>query len=809
MHIHDNEPYTGERTFSEYSFELSPFQKFALDAVDAGHNVLVCAGTGSGKTLIAEYVIQHKRRGKKVLYTAPIKALSNCLLHEFTNKYTDISFGIMTGDIKFNPDADCIIMTTEILRNLLYNKKITTSCVDLSIEIDVWNDVSAVIFDEVHYIADNSRGKVWEECLVLLPPSIQLVMLSATIERPDKFGQWIENIKQVPVTLSMTHHRVVPLNHYVYFQFSSKFLKVDKLNYHEKYHHQLSPLMNAKNEFDRAFYDTCVRIQKKWKQFMPAKSTLNEVSRLLRRDKLLPCIMFTLSRRKCEEYAQSIACSFHDHVEAQTTLKTFDSLLRQTGHFDTLKVLPEYHILRNLLQKGIAYHHSGLYHLFKEAVEMLLSHKNSEGQYQPLVKLLFATETFAVGVNMPTKCVCYTGLTKFSDGQFRLLESHEYKQMSGRAGRRGIDTEGVAILLPNLYNLPTRVDAERMMNGGNKSIVSKFTPNFQFVLKLLMIGGMDRFLEQTLLREELRTEASILTTRLESLKGAAPPTTLSEDILSTCEEYSKLQSEFVPGTNIRYTQKQKQKNGKKMVKIRKQMGASFQTLYTEYEKIHRERLKQQELEYQLESNGTYIQSKVTQVCDFLQHLKMLDLARPDQSGLSKYGVPLKGVIASQINECNEIYFTEFLVQGLFDGLSPTGIVVLASLFIESKEEVYPSDLDISASLRASINRAFQIQNSILESVDRHRVYLDYVWDLSCASAHPMIDWMQGKSLTHMYETYGYFCGNFVKDCIKINNIVQDIVKMSKALGKLDVMEQASLVESLLIRDDVNVESLYV
>ena len=217
---YDNKDY--DCHFEEFPFDLSDFQKYAIEAIVSKNDILITAHTGSGKTLPAEFAIRHLvGLGKKVIYTAPIKALSNQKFYEMSEKFPDISFGILTGDIKFNPEADVLIMTTEILRNTLLFKKTSndersSSLVQFDMDID--NDLGAVIFDEVHYINDPSRGKVWEETIMLLPPHIQLIMLSATIDNPEKFASWVENKKNNTKTmyLAPTNHRVVPLVHYSY-----------------------------------------------------------------------------------------------------------------------------------------------------------------------------------------------------------------------------------------------------------------------------------------------------------------------------------------------------------------------------------------------------------------------------------------------------------------------------------------------------------------------------------------------------------------------------------------------------------------
>ena len=177
--------------FEKYPYELSTFQKYGVEAVVEGHHVLVTAHTGSGKTLSAEFAIEHLvGKNKKVIYTAPIKALSNQKFYEFTHKYPHISFGILTGDIKTNPEADVLIMTTEILLNTLYNKKSGAGSSLIAFDMDLENELGCVVFDEVHYINDPDRGRVWEECIMMLPRHVQMVMLSATIDTPEKFASW-------------------------------------------------------------------------------------------------------------------------------------------------------------------------------------------------------------------------------------------------------------------------------------------------------------------------------------------------------------------------------------------------------------------------------------------------------------------------------------------------------------------------------------------------------------------------------------------------------------------------------------------
>ena len=268
----ENEEKYGQ--YFDFPYPLSSFQKHAIEGIVEGHHVLVTAHTGSGKTLPAEFAIQHfTKMGKKVIYTSPIKALSNQKYYEFTKKYPDITFGLLTGDIKTNPDADVLIMTTEILMNTLFlsTQTVSEKTVGLSFTMDIETDLGCVIFDEVHYINDKDRGQVWEKTMLMLPLHIQMVMLSATIDNPAGFAEWIEARHQIGsdhgkiVYLASTNHRVVPLTHYGFLTTTeSIFKKVKDKQTQQLIRDQtntLIPLQNAGGIFQESGYRAITKIR--------------------------------------------------------------------------------------------------------------------------------------------------------------------------------------------------------------------------------------------------------------------------------------------------------------------------------------------------------------------------------------------------------------------------------------------------------------------------------------------------------------------------------------------------------------------
>lgn len=294
--------------FETFPFELSDFQKYSIKALVDGQHALITAHTGSGKTLPAEFALEYfHKKGKKCIYTSPIKALSNQKFHEFTKKFPHIDFGILTGDIKYNPNADVLIMTTEILRNTLLHKKVDESNNQiLDFDMDFEKDLACVVFDEIHYINDEDRGKIWEESIMLMPEHVQLLMLSATIDNPEKFASWIESTKNnvKEVFLAVTNHRVVPLEHYCYISIPQGPLKMIK---DKEFRQSLEKIMRApliiKNK-EKKFYDDNYKQIKKYIDYSHKNNmrispafVLNNLLTYLRDNNMLPAICFIFSRK--------------------------------------------------------------------------------------------------------------------------------------------------------------------------------------------------------------------------------------------------------------------------------------------------------------------------------------------------------------------------------------------------------------------------------------------------------------------------------------------------------------------------------
>ncbi|KAJ1434062.1 P-loop containing nucleoside triphosphate hydrolase protein, partial [Ochromonadaceae sp. CCMP2298] len=436
--------------FDQFDFPLSDFQKYAIEAIVKKQHVLITAHTGSGKTLPAEFAIDYLvKKGKKLIYTCPIKALSNQKFYDFSKKFPHITFGLFTGDIKTNPGADVLIMTTEILMNTLFAKgSASDQAPRLQFDMDFENELAAVVFDEIHYINDADRGQVWEKTILMLPSHVQMIMLSATIDNPVRFARWCEQQKgsNKQVYLSSTNHRVVPLTHYSFLAAGESTLKQIKDKQMQQYIrnkcNNIQCIQTKDGEFQEDTYRDLMKTTD-WllsnKVFSKRKSVLNDLTSFLRDNDMLPAIGFVFSRKQVEQCARDITTTLleDDNKQPYTIQRECDQILRRLPNHLEYSQLPEYIELVSFLEKGVGIHHSGMIPILREMVELCIS-KN-------YIKVLFATESFAIGLDCPIKTAIFLSVKKFDGNGERDLHPHEYTQMAGRAGRRGIDNVGYVV----------------------------------------------------------------------------------------------------------------------------------------------------------------------------------------------------------------------------------------------------------------------------------------------------------------------------------------------------------------------------
>lgn len=432
------------------TIRLDKFQEDAIAAVEADQSVLVSAPTGTGKTLIAEYLIKESlARERGVIYTAPIKALSNQKFREFELLFPG-KVGIITGDVNINPRAPLLIMTTEIFRNKV---------LEFASALDEHN---WIIFDEIHYLDNVERGTVWEESLIFLPQQMKFLGLSATIPNVDQFADWLRKIHRHPITVIKETNRPVPLHFlfqcggaiYESLEILKDFVYAErKTLYYKKTKNELFPV-----------------------DLYGEDRTTDLIQHLIEKDRL-PCIYFSFSRKRCENLA-GVARSFGflNETERRQVLELYDTFCMQYNLADEERARD----VRNLIIKGVAYHHAGIHPMLKEILEQLFTQK--------LIKIIFTTETFALGINMPARTVVLDEVKKSYGRFYRALKVRDFFQMAGRSGRRGIDTEGFVYSRVN-PRLVTFRELQSIFVNPPESIRSRFNASYATILNLYETYG--------------------------------------------------------------------------------------------------------------------------------------------------------------------------------------------------------------------------------------------------------------------------------------------------------------------------------
>ena len=487
--------------FEKYDYPLHIFQKFAIEGIVSGNHVLVCAPTGSGKTLPGEFALDYfHSKGKKTIYCSPIKALSNQKFYDFSRKYPHISFGIITGDIKNNPNADVLIMTTEILLNKLYQIKSGYSDKNssTSFDMDIETELGCVIFDEIHMINDQSRGHVWEQSIMMLPRHVQMIGLSATLDNPEKFSNWLETRGESNaintsddkiVYLAQRMDRAVPLTHYSFITTPNAIFKAikDKVLQEEikSFINKPHIIQKSSGKFEDDQYHKMNKMLQLFENnnvFVKRSHVLNQVATYLSQNEMLPAICYVFSRKQLEICAKEMNSMLleDDSKVPYIVQRECEQIIRKLPNFEEYLHLPEYLQLISFLEKGVAIHHSGMLPVLREIVEILFQ--------KGYIKLLFATESVAIGLNLPVKTTIFTDIFKHDGTQRRMLYGHEYVQAGGRAGRLGIDTKGNVIHLNNLFRNVELVSYKQMMNGKPQILTSKFKISYNLLFNLIEIN---------------------------------------------------------------------------------------------------------------------------------------------------------------------------------------------------------------------------------------------------------------------------------------------------------------------------------
>ena len=678
----------------EFPFELDDFQKDACNCIDNGESVVVCAPTGAGKTVIAQHAIHRAlEQGLRVFYTTPLKALSNQKYYDFGEKYGQDKVGLLTGDTSINRNAQIVVMTTEVFRNMLYGT-------NFGAVADNMKDVRYVVLDEVHYMNDEQRGTVWEESIIYCPTNVQIIALSATVANAQELTDWINTVHS-KTELVDTDFRPVPLR-FFYFDSSQPYKLLPLLTPSGQLNKKIKP---EKREFHKG------------KRKSP-KSPVNDVIRNLAQNDMLPAIYFTFSRKKCDEQMERCASLELVSRAEQAQIKQFiDEYIAEYPHLYNNKHL-------DYLMCGVASHHAGLLPAWKNLVEKLFQ--------KGLIKVVFATETLAAGINMPARTTVISSTSKRTDSGHRMLTASEFLQMSGRAGRRGMDEIGYVVIVGTPFQTPEEV-AELVLSDANP-LESRFSPSYSMVLNLLQRFSLEESKELILKSFGYFSSGSRLQPLLKQYelneneikqREFVCPSHLSDDVL---HEYDKMRHIYVQNrqTYKKILKQEKHKNRPlteeviQFGKQNKELLASMHSfkcdtckLYKKHSKnvevIERIRVRQHKLEKEMERQRDIFWNK------FLAHRSVLI-----DFGYLKDDYPTDwGKTTSQIRSENELYLSQVIFSDALQNLSPAQLAaVVSAITTEEQRTDMMYGLPLSEPVRKSLNLIRNIRRKI-DKVQKH------------------------------------------------------------------------------------------
>jgi superfamily II RNA helicase len=804
-------------------YELDPFQKHAVLGIHAGDHVFVTAKTGSGKTFVGEYLIAFLlAQGKRVFYTTPIKSLSNQKYHDLKKLFPAASVGILTGDIKMCPDAQIVVMTAEILRNLFYKRGTATEGVGLTAAVSL-EGVGGVVMDEVHYIQDPDRGHVWEETLILaktvpttggttvsgtVDGGIQLVLLSATLPSAASLAGWLADLHQRRTWLLSTTYRIVPLVHGILENkegaWRVKSLLDAKGNWiSDTYigwlrdrkalgdaaalHKKAVDARRRDGYSGPSIKDSKVRIES-------PEERLHRTVKWLEETRQLPALFFVFSRRECERLASLVNGTLLDTSDAAAAQHIIDFHLSR--HRPTLEKSPQYHAIRGLLMRGIAFHHSGLQPLLKEIVEILFT--------RGYVKVLFATETFSVGLNMPTKTVVFLELEKWCDGgQKRLLRPDEYIQMAGRAGRRGLDTQGLVLYEP-LKDPVDSGELKGLLTGALPPLESRMRFHYDFILKHRLSAGKIQIAEQSYWAVQQR--ATRVSLGLEHAALEARVTSLATGL--TSEQKEAFASKVAIEVEIACSVNAKRKKAQQALGrwLNEHDWKKLEPLAQRYADLVAARESYIRLSDSIRDwdAAPLLCLEPQEAC--LKEWGFLD----SEGGLTPLGLTPLGVAATEVNEGHGILMPLLAFSGKAADLTAEEIACILAGFIEDNRDDAPPP-EAMRLRKEAMDVVYWMDAKTAEcqrTEAKHGVLAaDGFWSCSTLWVCIARDWLAGAGLTELSEFTGLLEGNIQRGLMRIANLLEEWGAIATLRRDLATLEKLGGLRFL--RDEVVVDSLYL
>lgn len=672
---------------SEFPFELDDFQKEACEIIDNGESVVVCAPTGAGKTVIAQHAINNAlKQGCRIFYTTPLKALSNQKFYDFCEQYGADKVGLLTGDTSINRGAQIVIMTTEVFRNMLYGT-------NFGAVADNLKDVRYVVLDEVHYMNDEQRGTVWEESIIYCPTNIQIIALSATVANCDELTNWINTVHS-KTKLVNTDFRPVPLR-FFYFDSSQPYKLLPLLTPDGKLNNKIKP---EKPQWARG------KDKRK-------KTYVKQIIQNLADNDMLPAIYFTFSRKKCDEQMEKCSGLGLNTRKEQEEIKAFiEEFIAENPHLYGNKHI-EY------LIQGVASHHAGLLPAWKNLVEKLFQ--------KGLIKVVFATETLAAGINMPARSTVISSTSKRTDSGHRMLTANEFLQMSGRAGRRGMDEVGYVTVVGTPFQTPEEV-AELVLSDSNP-LESKFSPSYSMVLNLLQRFSLEESKELILksfgyYSSDYRLKPILF--QLEQYdkeieeRSFICPNKLSDDKML---EYDKLRFLYVQNRQT-YKKIVKQEKSKhrplspevvEFGKRNKEELHKLQTFACDTCKLYKKHSKNLEVLKRIDSKKKKLLKEIEKQKDIYWNKFIAHRAVLKEYGYIQNDYPTeKGKTTSQIRSENELYLAEIIFSGVLENLTPSQLAgVICALTTEELRIEIPY-IPFSEPVRKTLNQIRNIKRKL-------------------------------------------------------------------------------------------------
>ena len=679
----------------EFPFELDDFQKDACDYINAGKSVVVCAPTGAGKTVIAQHAIHNAlKEGKRIFYTTPLKALSNQKYYDFGEKYGQDKVGLLTGDTSINRNGQIVVMTTEVFRNMLYGTNFGSVT-------DNMKDVQYVVLDEVHYMNDEQRGTVWEESIIYCPTNVQIIALSATVANADELTDWINTVHS-KTELVDTDFRPVPLRFY-YFDSSQPT--------------KLLPLLTPSGQLNKK-----IRPEKRvfGKKLQNKKSFVKDIVRNLQSQDMLPAIYFTFSRKKCDEQMEK--CASLDLIskgERAQIQQFIDEYIAENPHLYNNKHI-EY------LLCGVASHHAGLLPGWKNLVEKLFQ--------KGLIKVVFATETLAAGINMPARSTVISATSKRTDSGHRMLTASEFLQMSGRAGRRGMDEIGYVTVVGTQFQSPEEV-AELVLSDANP-LESRFSPSYSMVLNLLQRFSLDEAKELILKSFGYFSSGSRLQPLLKvqdeikreiDAREFVCPYKLSDGEL---HEYDKLRHIYVQNRQT-YKKICKQERAKnrplsaeavEFGKQTKSMLEKLQKCRCDNCKLYKKHSKNIEVLERFSIRLRNLDKEIDKQRDIFWNKFLAHRAVLQDFGYLNNDYPTEcGVTTSQIRSENELFIAEIVFSNVLENLTPAQLAAVVCALTTEDLRIDIPYLPISEPVRKTLNLIRNIRRKVDKMQSRHGV----------------------------------------------------------------------------------------